>query len=84
MEEMRQAIARRQGESTPRGRPRSVIEASVPSPPRLDHNMQSLLAEAEKDLMQASSNQQALQNVLKSLEGSFKMVSYINITFNLI
>jgi len=81
LEEMRQLIGKRAGEGTPRSRPRSVVDA--PTTPSLDKSRAEDLArlidesvsEADKSLLRAVSNQEALGVDLKLLAADLKQKS---------
>ncbi|KAF8639693.1 hypothetical protein AX17_000955 [Amanita inopinata Kibby_2008] len=81
MEEMRQLIGRRQGDNTPRHRPRSVFELNrTPTTPTFDkshvdkfiQSIDDLIGEADKDLNRALLHQDNLQRPLRKLVSNFR------------
>ncbi|KAF8165546.1 hypothetical protein B0H34DRAFT_689520 [Crassisporium funariophilum] len=77
MEEMRNLIGRRQGEETPRSRPRigmfnAHVRTSSGDVGDLGKTVDTLVSEADKDLAQAQSNHELLQNELRRLASEFK------------
>ncbi|KAF8897687.1 hypothetical protein BD779DRAFT_1608223 [Infundibulicybe gibba] len=76
MEEMRQLIARRQGEITPRSRPRSTpftpLRGAMNGETDAARSVDMLVSEADQDLSQASSSQDMLQKDLRLLADDFK------------
>ena len=81
MEEMRQVIGRRQGEYTPRSRPRSTFDMNrtpTVDKSQVDRSAQvvdDLVVEADNDLVQAVSHQDKLQDGLKKLIADYREVS---------
>lgn len=80
MEEMRNLIGRRQ-EDTPRSRTRTAVFAA-PSrasseTSEVGRTIDMLVADADKDLAKAQSNQDILQNELRRLASEFKEVLQI-------
>lgn len=68
MEEMRNMIGRRQGESTPKGRPRSgTLDTIRPNDDELVRSVQIMALEADQGLARAMSNQDDLQTRLKEM-----------------
>ncbi len=82
MEEMRQVIGRRQGDYTPRSRPRSTFDmnqAPTIDKARVDRSAQAvddLVVEADNDLVQAVSHQDKLQESLRKLTADYREVSH--------
>lgn len=80
MEEMRALIGRRQaGELTPVARTRSSIfdaPRSLPSSgsDEVSRKLEDLISDADKNLLQALSRQEALQDELKNLATQFREV----------
>jgi hypothetical protein len=81
MEEMRQVIGRRQGEYTPRSRPRSTID--INRTPTIDKSqvdraaqvVDDLVLEADNGLVQAVSHQDKMQEGLRKLIADYREVS---------
>lgn len=68
MEEMRNMIGRRQGESTPKCRPRSETADTIRSnDDELVRSVQVMASEADQGLARAMSNQDDLQTRLKEM-----------------
>lgn len=84
MEEMRQVIGRRQGDSTPRTRPRSTFDLN--RTPTMDKSqvdkfaqaVDDLVVETDNGLLQAVSHQEKLQESLRKLVADFREVSRIS------
>lgn len=68
---MRLLIGNRQGEGTPKSRPRSVFDPSRTLPIAVDE----LLSDADRDLTHALANHEALQKSLKDFATIFKEVA---------
>ena len=78
MEEMRNLIGRRQ-EDTPRSRTRTAVFAtpsriSSETSEEVNRTFDMLVADTDKDLVKAQSNQDVLQNELRRLASEFKEV----------
>ena len=80
MEEMRNLIGRRQDE-TPRSRIRTAVfatptRASSETSEEVGRTLDMLVADVDKDLAKAQSNQDILQNELRRLASEFKEVCF--------
>jgi hypothetical protein len=82
MEEMRQLISKRSGETTPRSQHRSQKEAATASTDagrteELLGSIEDALSEADKSLVRAASNQEALSVDIGLLATDLKEVGFL-------